>query len=34
VQEALRPILDAELTIRKFEVNTSITHKIGSGKAA
>jgi len=34
VQEALRPILDAEPTIRTFEVNTSTTHKIASGKAA
>jgi heme-degrading monooxygenase HmoA len=34
VQETLRPMLDAEPTIRTFEVHTSTTHKITADKAA
>ena len=34
VQEAIRPLLDAEPVIRTFEVHTSTTHKIAAGKAA
>lgn len=34
VQEALRPLLEAEPTIRTFEVHTSTTHRIAAGKAA
>jgi heme-degrading monooxygenase HmoA len=34
VQEAVRPLLDAEPMIRTFEVHTSTAHKIAAGKAA
>ena len=34
VQEAVRPLLDAEPVVRTFEVHTSTTHKIAAGKAA
>ncbi len=34
VQEAIRPLLDAEPVIRTFDVHTSTTHKIAAGKAA
>jgi len=34
VQEAIRPLLDAEPVIRTFEVHTSTTHKIAAGRAA
>ena len=34
VQDALRPLLDGEPMIRTFEVHTSTTHKIATGKAA
>jgi heme-degrading monooxygenase HmoA len=34
VQEAIRPHLEAEPMIRTFEVHTSTTHKIATGKAA
>jgi heme-degrading monooxygenase HmoA len=34
VQEAIRPLLDAEPTIRTFEVHTSTTHKIAAEKVA
>jgi heme-degrading monooxygenase HmoA len=34
VQEAIRPHLEAEPMIRTFEVHTSTTHKIATGRAA
>ena len=34
VQEAIRPLLDAEPAIRTYEVHTSTTHKIAAGRAA
>jgi quinol monooxygenase YgiN len=34
VQEAIRPLLDAEPVVRTYEVHTSTTHKIAAGKAA
>ena len=34
VQEAIRPLLDAEPVIRTFDVHTSTTHKIAAGRAA
>lgn len=34
VQETLRPLLDAEPTVRTFEVHTSTLHKITADKAA
>ena len=34
VQETVRPLLDSEPMIRTFEVHTSTTHKIATGRAA
>jgi quinol monooxygenase YgiN len=34
VQETIRPLLEAEPVIRTFDVHTSTTHKIASGRAA
>src|SRR5438034_9360237 len=34
IQEMLKPLLDTEPVIRTFDVQTSTTHKIASGKAA
>ena len=34
IQEMLKPLLEAEPVIRTFDVHTSTTHRIASGKAA
>ena len=34
IQEMLKPLLETEPVIRTFDVHTSTTHRIASGKAA
>ncbi len=34
IQEMLKPLIEAEPVIRTFDVHTSTTHRIASGKAA
>ena len=34
IQEMLKPLLEVEPVIRTFDVHTSTTHRIASGKAA
>jgi quinol monooxygenase YgiN len=34
IQEILKPLLETEPVIRTFDVHTSTTHRIASGKAA
>jgi quinol monooxygenase YgiN len=34
IQEMLKPLIEAEPVVRTFDVHTSTTHRIASGKAA
>jgi hypothetical protein len=34
IQEILKPLIETEPVIRTFDVHTSTTHRIASGKAA
>ncbi len=34
IQEMLKPLIEAEQVVRTFDVHTSTTHRIASGKAA
>ena len=34
IQEMLKPLLETESVVRTFDVHTSTTHRIASGKAA